>query len=72
MNPKPTLNPLRVEGEEYLTKLELSQRLKVGVRTVDRWMREGKVPPHKFTLKVVRFKWVEVQRALEEKEQRKG
>ena len=62
------MNPLNINGEEYLTKEELSVRLKLCVRTVVRWMRIGRIPYHRFGKKILRYKWSEVQKCLEEKE----
>ncbi|MEI7732832.1 MAG: hypothetical protein WCO56_24890 [Verrucomicrobiota bacterium] len=57
-----------LSDEEYLTKKELSYRLKIGERTLDRWMREGQVKRHKFNSKLIRFRWSEVVKHLESME----
>jgi hypothetical protein len=51
--------------EGYITKLEVAQRLKKGVRTVDRWRVVGLIPYHKMG-KFVYFKWEEVEKQLAE------
>jgi excisionase family DNA binding protein len=45
--------------DEILDKRETAQRLKISTRTLDQWMREGKVPFLKIG-KTVRFRWPDV------------
>ena len=46
--------------DEYLTKLEVAQRLRKQVRTIDNWMRKGFLPYYKVGRSVT-FKWSDVQ-----------
>ena len=72
MKPMPTsCEGLASDGdEELLTKKEVCQRLRLGDRTVDRWMRAGRLPFHRLGKKILRFRWHEILAALER--QRKG
>lgn len=45
--------------DEIIEKPELAKRLRVSTRTVDVWMREGRVPFLKIS-KSVRFRWGDV------------
>jgi excisionase family DNA binding protein len=52
-------------GDELITTIELSVRLKVSVGTVQNWMRAGLVPYIKLPgTKTVRFNWPDVMRKL--------
>lgn len=33
---------------EMLTKVEVSQRLQVSIKTIERWMASGELPAHRF------------------------
>lgn len=33
---------------EMLTKAEVSQRLQVSIKTIERWMASGELPAHRF------------------------
>ena len=33
---------------EMLTKVEVSQRLQVSIKTIERWMASGDLPAHRF------------------------
>jgi hypothetical protein len=58
--PAATLFHLMSEGlDEMLTKKELAARLKVGVRTIERWQYDGSLPSFKI-FNVVLFHWPEV------------
>jgi excisionase family DNA binding protein len=58
--PAATLFHLMSEGlDEMLTKKELAARLKVGVRTIERWQHDGGLPSLKI-FNVVLFHWPEV------------
>jgi excisionase family DNA binding protein len=45
---------------EYLTKQELSERLKIGIRTIESWMQK-RIIPFLSTGRRVLFNWTEVQ-----------
>lgn len=45
--------------DEILEKTETAQRLKISTRTLDQWMRVGRVPFLKIG-KTVRFRWADV------------
>jgi excisionase family DNA binding protein len=47
-----------------LTKRELAQKLKLSRRTIDYWMRDGRLPYLKIG-KTVRFQWRQVLEKLE-------
>lgn len=49
----------RPEGEAFLTKEVVAERLCITPRTVERWARSGRLPAHRFGRRV-RFKWSEV------------
>ena len=55
-----------VSDEEFLTRREIAQRLRVSERTVARWVRDGAVKPHRFGSTLLRFRWSEVQQCLAE------
>ena len=50
-------------SDEILDKRELASRLKLSVRTVDCYMRQGKLPFCKLG-KTVRFRWLHVLEKL--------
>ena len=56
------MTPARPEGEAFLTKEVVAERLCVTPRTVARWARTGRLPAHRFGRRV-RFKWSEVRAA---------
>ena len=51
--------PANASADEILEKPETAQRLKISTRTLDQWMRGGKVPFLKIG-KTVRFRWQDV------------
>jgi hypothetical protein len=52
-------------SDALLTKRELAPKLKRSVRTVDVWMRQGKLPYIKLN-KTVLFRWADVLEKLSE------
>jgi excisionase family DNA binding protein len=62
---KNELNGPTVEGgsDALLTKRELAPKLKISRRTLDGWMRKGRVPFMKLG-KSVRFRWPDVLERL--------
>lgn len=54
-----------VSEEEFLTRCEIAQRLRVSERTVGRWVRDGVLKPHRFGATLQRFRWSEVLQSLE-------
>lgn len=52
--------------DELLKKPELSRRLKISTRTLDEWMRNGRIPFLKIG-KTVRFRWADVLEHLQNK-----
>jgi len=46
-------------ADELLEKAETARRLKISTRTLDQWMRDGRVPYLKIG-KTVRFRWTAV------------
>ncbi|HTG45409.1 MAG TPA: hypothetical protein VK633_12845 [Verrucomicrobiae bacterium] len=66
MKPKrPSQGPPGKVPEGYITKFDVAQRLKKGLRTIDRWRVVGLIPYHKMG-KFVYFKWDEVEKQLAE------
>ena len=55
---KPDVNSQ--SAELYIDKLEVGRRMTVRPRTVDRWMKQGRLPYYKLG-RAVRFKWSEVE-----------
>lgn len=55
--------PARTEGEAFITKEVVAERLCLTPRTVERWARSGRLPAHRFGRRV-RFKWSEVAAPL--------
>lgn len=49
---------------EYLTALEMADRLRVRLDTIRRWTRSSIIPAIRVTGKVVRYDPIEVERAL--------
>ena len=60
-------SPLSAPGtaEPFIGKPETARRLNCCLRTLDGWMRDGRVPFYKLGRKVA-FRWSEVQAALRE------
>lgn len=50
-------------GESFIDKADVGRRLRVGLRTVEEWMRLGLLPYYKIGSSV-RFKWSEVEAHL--------
>jgi excisionase family DNA binding protein len=55
--------PVNLQEERYITKKEVASRLERDIRTVDNWMRQGKLPYYKIG-RAVAFRWSEVQAFL--------
>ena len=66
---KTKANALPAAAPDLLNKKQLAQRLGIGLRTVDTWIRKRYVPYIKYG-KLVRFRWSEVERYLERLEVR--
>jgi hypothetical protein len=58
-HPKKKSSPAPGTGDEMLTKRELAAKLKVTVRTVEKWKSAG-VLPHIKISQVVLFHWADV------------
>jgi excisionase family DNA binding protein len=54
-----------MSDDELSEKPEIANRLKISIRTLDEWMRDGRVPFLKIG-KTVRFHWPEVLAHLNE------
>ena len=52
------------EAEGLLTKFDISSRLRISTRSVDEWMRKGRIPYIKIGGKTVRFRWDDVLEKL--------
>jgi len=57
---------LKANEDEILQKPELAERLKVSTRTLDQWMKAGRLPFLKIG-KTVRFRWFDVLTELQGK-----
>jgi excisionase family DNA binding protein len=55
-----------VSTDEILDKPSTAERLKISTRTLDQWMRAGRVPFLKIG-KTVRFRWADVLAHLQDK-----
>lgn len=51
--------------ESLPDKHDIAKRYKVTVRTVDRWTKDRLIPSIKLGPRCTRFKWADVERALE-------
>lgn len=51
------------QPEPYIDKAEVARRLRKQVRTIDNWMRDGKIPYFKIG-RSVNFKWSDVESHL--------
>ena len=51
--------------ESLLDKQAVARRYGVSVRTVDRWLKERRIPCIRFGRRCVRFRWEAVERAVE-------
>jgi excisionase family DNA binding protein len=49
--------------DELLVKREVAAKLKRSVRTIDAWMRQGKLPYFKLG-RTVRFRWSDILKKL--------
>lgn len=52
-----------VPVEEYIEKAEVGRRLSLRPRTINEWMKRGRLPYYKVG-RTVRFKWSEIERHL--------
>jgi excisionase family DNA binding protein len=52
------------DTEGLLTKFDISSRLRISTRSVDEWMRKGRIPYIKIGGKTVRFRWDDVLEKL--------
>jgi excisionase family DNA binding protein len=50
-----------VEANEWLTVQEAADRLKVSRVTIYRWAREGRLTIYKFSPKVARVRWQDIE-----------
>ena len=57
------LNRLDTEGHKLLTKNELAMKMCVKLRTIDNWMKDGRLPYLKIG-KTVRFEYTPVMEKL--------
>ena len=56
-------SPLTAATDGLLNKWEVAVKLRIGKRTVDHWMRQGRLPFIKLG-KTVRFRWPDVLEKL--------
>jgi excisionase family DNA binding protein len=54
------------QPEPYINKAEVARRLGKEVRTIDNWMRQGKIPYFKIG-RSVNFKWSDVDAFMRER-----
>lgn len=60
---QPRIEPTEMVGELFITKSEVGRRLGIKPRTIDAWMKEGRLVFYKIG-RAVRFRWSEVQAHL--------
>lgn len=60
---QPQIKPAEAAGEPYITKAEVGRRLAIKPRTVDAWLRSGRLVHFKLG-RAVRFKWSDVDAHL--------
>lgn len=58
--------PKIVDRDQLLEKQDVAHRLQISTRTLDQWMREGRIPFFKIG-KTVRFRWEDVLAHLDQK-----
>lgn len=56
----------------YVTPSELADILRVRVATIRRWAKDGTIPSHKFSGRVLRFDLAAVETALAERARTRG
>lgn len=61
-----SVTPIRSEGECYLTRQQVADRLQVGLTTLDKYVKEG-MPSYSWGLRVRRFRFSECDRWLHER-----
>lgn len=49
----------------FITKQELSKRLELTPRTIENLVSRGKLPAIRITSRIIRFKWSDVEAALD-------
>ena len=60
------------QGAEFLTVKEVAERLRVGTRTVWRWLALGHLPqPLRFSSLCVRWRMVDIDRFIDEAAQQR-
>jgi excisionase family DNA binding protein len=59
-----------VRNTELLTVNQLAERLHIRPRTVQTWVRQGRIPAIKLSSKVIRFDWNAVLTELREQAER--
>lgn len=52
-------------ADKYITRLEVAEKMKVSLRTVDRLKESGKLPFYKIGSKITRFKESDIDAFLE-------
>ncbi len=57
---------VRPYAPDYVDKATLAYRLCVSVSTVEKWVREGKLPPPHDVFGFERWKWDEVEARIDE------
>jgi len=58
------------DQDRLLTKREVAKRCAVCERTVDYWIKTRRIPCIKFGYRTQRFRWADVQRAIDKLEVR--
>lgn len=53
---------------DLLTAEEIGSHLSLRASTINMWARQGRIPAHRFSRKVIRFRLPEVMSALEQAE----
>ena len=56
--------PQSAKTRPFLTRAEMAARYGVGLRTLDRWIREGRLPKIKITARCVRLDPIQCDEAV--------
>jgi excisionase family DNA binding protein len=56
---------LRPDSETLPRRRDVARRYGVSLRTLDRWVRERKIPYIQLDKRTIRFRWADVERAVE-------
>ena len=58
----------RPYAPDYVDATTLAYRLSVSESTIEKWEREGKLPPRRNLFGVLRWKWAEIEQIVDGRE----